>query len=69
MNILDAIGKWSLVDSYFMVMTIVGFRFMKDFKVGVVKGGFDITVTPLFDFYCFVSATMLSLIMTHLMIR
>jgi len=62
-------GKWSLIDSYFMVIMIVAFKLLIDLKVMGINISFDITVTPLFDFYCFVMATMMSLILTHIIIH
>lgn len=67
--ILDVMGKWSLIDTYFMIMMICGFRFNTNVDLKIVKGSFNVTVTPLFDFYCFVLATMLSLVTTHVIIH
>jgi len=59
---LDALGKYSLVDSFVLVLMLVSFRFHFDIP-GV--GYFDTYVTPDFGFYSFLGATILSLTFGH----
>jgi len=62
---VDALGKWSLMDSYIMVLMLVAFRF----HVGSPKESstaMDVFVEPGVGIHTFVGATMLSLILTHL---
>lgn len=63
-------GKWSLIDTYFMVVTVVAMKVNIDASQFVhdLNVSFNITATPLFDFFCYLLATMLSLILTHFMI-
>jgi len=68
LRFLDVIGKWSLIDTFFMLIMVVAFRFVRDNDAGGVPISFNTAVHPLFPFYCFVLATMLSLILTHIMI-
>lgn len=59
---LDALGKWSLVDSYVLVLMLVAFRltlpFGDLFQV-------DIFVQSNIGFYLFLAATIMSLLLTH----
>eukprot|EP00592_Proboscia_alata_P024895 CAMPEP_0194446234 /NCGR_PEP_ID=MMETSP0176-20130528/128317_1 /TAXON_ID=216777 /ORGANISM="Proboscia alata, Strain PI-D3" /LENGTH=1187 /DNA_ID=CAMNT_0039272911 /DNA_START=74 /DNA_END=3638 /DNA_ORIENTATION=- len=59
---LDALGKFSLVDTYVMVLFLVAFRFhlVVDEQLAV-----DVFVNPNYGFYSFLLATILSLIMGH----
>jgi hypothetical protein len=60
---LDALGKYSLVDSFVLVLMLVSFRFNLNFpEIGVV----DSFVTPSFGFYLFLTGTILSLVIGHL---
>ncbi|KRX07756.1 hypothetical protein PPERSA_07506 [Pseudocohnilembus persalinus] len=69
LRFLDAVGKWSLIDSYFLLLMLVAFSFDIDLKLFGMSMSFKIFVTPLFNFYNFVTATMLSLILTHIVIH
>jgi hypothetical protein len=76
---LDALGKWSLVDVFVMVLFMVAFEF--DLSVAeqapqVVKDAFDefggsarllVYVQPEWGFYVFVFATLGSLVLGHIM--
>ena len=59
---LDLLGKWSLLDTFFMVMMMVAFQFdlfvAKDVEINVY-------VRAEWGFYAFLLATMLSLILGH----
>ncbi len=59
---LDALGKYSLVDSFVLVLMLVSFKFHIDFP-GI--GFIDSYVIPAFGFYLFLLATVLSLIIGH----
>ncbi|KRX07755.1 hypothetical protein PPERSA_07505 [Pseudocohnilembus persalinus] len=67
--ILDVMGKWSLLDTYFMIMNVVGFNLSKDLKIGFMNLSFNLAVTPVFQFLLFVIGTMMSLLITHIMIH
>ena len=59
---LDALGKYSLVDSFVLVLMLVSFKFHINFP-GV--GTIDSYVIPAFGFYLFLLGTVLSLIIGH----
>lgn len=63
---LDCLGKWSLVDSYVLVMFLVSFRF----HIAELEGALvvDIFVSPESGFYGFLLATMMSLGMSHILL-
>jgi len=76
LEVLDMLGKWSLVDVYILIMLIVGFRF---YITSSYVGGLDaylpadvlvldIVVTPGWGIYGFVLGAMGSLIVNHFMI-
>ena len=59
---LDAMGKFSLVDIYVLILFVVAFRF----HLGISDNlGIDIFVVPMFGFFSFVFATCLSLVLGH----
>jgi hypothetical protein len=63
---LDALGKYSLVDAYVLVMMMVAFRFhvsLQDEAMVV-----DVLVTPRWGFYGFLLATMTSLAVGHIVL-
>lgn len=70
---LDAMGKWSLIDTFVLMMMMVAFHFSLTPPVsnftpdGTIS--FEAYVEPHFGFYSFLVATMLSLVLTHLVIR
>jgi hypothetical protein len=56
---LDAMGKYSLVDSFVLVLMLVSFRLKLEFpEIGVI----DSYVTPYFGFYLFLIGTIISLV-------
>lgn len=59
---LDALGKYSLVDSFVLVLMLVSFKFHIEFP-GLVT--IDSFVIPAFGFYLFLTATVLSLVIGH----
>jgi hypothetical protein len=62
---LDALGKFSLVDTYVLVVMMVAFRFHLDLPGQTTL---DVFVTPQRGFYGFVVATSISLVVGHLMV-
>jgi len=59
---LDAFGKYSLVDSFVLVLMLVSFKFHFDLAdIGVI----DSFVIPKDGFYTFLCATILSLVIGH----
>jgi len=62
---LDALGKYSLVDAFVLVLMLVSFRY--HFEVDHL-GALDVYVTPMFGFYSFLLATIVSLISGHVML-
>ncbi len=70
---LDAMGKWSLIDTFVLMMMMVAFHFNIAPPVsphtppGLIT--FEAFVEPHFGFYSFLIATMLSLVITHFVIK
>lgn len=59
---LDAMGKYSLVDNYVLILFVVAFRF----HLGISDNlGIDVYVTPVYGFFSFLFATCLSLVLGH----
>ena len=59
---LDALGKYSLVDNYVLILFVVAFRF----QLGITDNlGIDVYVTPVYGFFSFLFATCLSLVLGH----
>lgn len=71
---LDALGKWSLIDSFMMIMFIVAFRFhLVTPPAGpgadsAEYSAIDVLVKPCAGIFTFVCATILSLLTGHLML-
>lgn len=76
LNFLDAFGKWSLVDTFVMVMFMVAFKFDLAAPTGsgvlndILResgdnGQFQVQVEALYGFYSFLIATFMSLICGH----
>jgi hypothetical protein len=63
---LDSLAKFSLVDTYVLVVMIVAFRYSLDLAAGGVA--LDVYVTPEYGFYGFLGATCLSLMVGHVMV-
>eukprot|EP01119_Soliformovum_irregulare_P012739 TRINITY_DN3330_c0_g1_i1.p1 TRINITY_DN3330_c0_g1~~TRINITY_DN3330_c0_g1_i1.p1 ORF type:complete len:1040 (-),score=250.66 TRINITY_DN3330_c0_g1_i1:70-3189(-) len=70
--ILDALGKWSLVDSFVMVLMMVAFRFHVVYPLNSQEGYpdpiIDVFVRPDYGFYGFLFATAISLVLTHIIL-
>lgn len=62
---LDALGKFSLVDTYVLVLMVVAFRYHLEMEGGVKL---DVFVAPQFGFYGFLVATILSLVLSHVLV-
>jgi hypothetical protein len=79
LNCLDALGKWSLVDCFVMVLMMVAFEFnisvqdnageaaAKMFAELGANASLRVYVQPLLSFHLFLVATLLSLILGHIM--
>jgi len=75
LEVLDTLGKWSLIDIYVLVMLMVAFRF---YISSSYVGGFsllppdvlvvDVAVTPGWGIFGFVLGAMGSLLLNHVMI-
>ena len=61
---MDSLGKFSLVDTYVLVLMMVAFRYHLRFFDGDMIG-LDVAVVPHFGFYGFLLATTLSLVSGH----
>jgi hypothetical protein len=66
--VLDALGKWSLIDAYVLIMMLVAFRFRLS-APAVSEVALDIFVQPHWGFYTFLAATMVSLILSHVILH
>jgi len=65
--VLDALGKWSLLDTYILIMMMVGFKL--DLASSSLKHTMlNVYVEPGAAFYVFMLATMVSLIMSHIIL-
>jgi len=73
LELLDILGKWSLLDTYVMIMMLVAFHF--DIKFPIVNTD-DITkptaiqifVYPAYGFLALILGTLMSLIMSHILL-
>jgi len=75
MEILDSLGKWSLIDAFVLIMLQVAFRFYITStaisSLAFIPENFvivDVLVRPEASIFLFIIATMLSLIINHIMI-
>ena len=59
---LDALGKYSLVDNYVLILFVVAFRLHLEVTANT---GVDVYVTPVYGFFSFLFATCLSLMLGH----
>lgn len=71
LRVLFELGKWSLIDSYFMILTVVGFHFVIDFPIvhEVTVNNQNILyiwVYPAYGFITLIIATIYSLALSHL---
>jgi hypothetical protein len=72
--VLDMLGKWSLIDAFVLVFMMVAFRFklvipgsaLAQTKTG--QANIDLLVEADLGFYTFLLATMVSLIITHVIL-
>jgi hypothetical protein len=64
---LDALGKFSLVDTYVMVLMLVAFRYHLDLSQRE-GSDLDVFVAPQFGFFGFLAATTLSLLAGHILV-
>ena len=72
LQVLDALGKWSLIDSFVMIMMLVAFRFHLPFRGpddDPTVASFDIFVEPGQGLHSFILATVLSLVMSHVILH
>ena len=60
--LLDCLGKFSLIDTYVLVLMMVAFRYNLEVAGA---GALDVYVTPAFGFYSFLFATIVSLLSGH----
>ena len=73
---LDALGKWSLIDTFVLVMMMVAFRFhienQKTWEsITFLPDDFlvvDVIVGPGWGIFAFIIATVISLVSTHVVI-
>merc|ERR1712178_285131 len=72
--VLDVLGKWSLMDSFLMMMFTVAFRFDIDGMLNArdgeprIPGALTVEVAPKAGFFLFLFATAWSLIMNHIIL-
>merc|ERR1712176_296050 len=71
LDVLDALGKWSLIDVYVLVLTMVAFQVHVQNEPGseLIDDRFftvDAFVQPMPGLYCFLCGIMLSLISTNI---
>ncbi len=67
--ILDATGKWSLIDGIVCILMMVSFRFKLEVKILGFEPEFNIIVNPGWAFYGYILATIISLALTHFIIH
>ena len=61
---LDALGKYSLVDTYVLILMMVAFRL----RLVLSNYAMDLFVEPLYGFYSFLAATTISLVAGHVVL-
>lgn len=71
LRVLFVLGKWSLIDSYFLILTVVGFHFAIDFPIVNTVDIKDpnivyIWVYSSYGFIAFIVGTVYSLALSHL---
>ena len=62
---MDALGKWSLIDAFVMVLFRVAFRFRAQTRDDDAWAAVDVRVAPKWGFHAFVLATVVSLGVGH----
>jgi len=66
---LDALGKWSLIDAYVLVLMLVAFQFRLAAPTeSSVDAEMNVYVEPQFGFNSFLGATCLSLTLSHIIL-
>jgi hypothetical protein len=65
LKMLDALGKWSLIDFFVMVLFLCAFHFQINIRSFIIV---DVTVLPKWGFYTFLLATMISLGLGHILL-
>lgn len=68
LEILDTMGKYSLIDSYVLVMMTVSFNYILNLDLVVAKLGIEEVVRVKSAFYLFLIITITSLIWTHIIL-
>ena len=64
-RVVDALGKWSLIDAFVMVLFRVAFRFQLTTRDDDAWATVDVRVAPRWGFHAFVLATVVSLGVGH----
>jgi len=62
---LEAIGKYALVDAFVLQIMIVAFRYHLELDIAGQQLVFDVYTNPRTGFYCFLTATIMSIVMGH----
>ena len=65
LRVVDALGKWSLIDAFVMVLFRVAFRFRAQTRDDDAWAAVDVRVAPKWGFHAFVLATVVSLGVGH----
>jgi hypothetical protein len=65
LRVVDALGKWSLIDAFVMVLFRVAFRFQLTTRDDDAWATVDVRVAPRWGFHAFVLATVVSLVVGH----
>eukprot|EP00727_Mastigamoeba_balamuthi_P002904 m51a1_g12610 hypothetical protein (882) ;mRNA; r:1378-4099 len=66
--VLDALGKWSLLDAYVMTIMIVAFYMHVPLPTADGTASVDLLVLPCYGFVGFVIATVVSLVLSHVIL-
>lgn len=69
LEVLDTLGKYSLIDTYVLVMMTVSFRYILNIDLVLVMFNINEVVRPRPAFYLFVIITITSLIWTHIILH
>lgn len=72
LRLLDMLGKWSILDSFFMIMMVVSFHFIIQFPIVnpdkvPSANSLNIWVYPAYGFIGLIGGTIYSLAMSHIM--
>ena len=66
--ILEAVGKYALVDAFVLVIMLVAFRYDAALYLGDYEVDIDVYVNPQSGFYCFLIATISSIVLGHVVL-